>query len=91
MSSEKSIEPLSFEQIDFLLADWPDKNDLEPRPKQVIQAWRATSGTIVTRLVRELHEDASCHFRMPDTPPFLKDQKIQALVAFSIPDPDSGL
>ena len=43
-----------------------------------------TSGTVVMRLVYELHKDASCLFRMPDTPPFLKDKKIQALIAYQI-------
>ena len=91
MPSKKSIEPLSFRQIDFLFKNWPDENDLEPRPKLVIRAWRATSSTEITRLVQRLHEDESCHYRVQDTGPFRKDQKIQAIIAYQVPIPGSDV
>ena len=91
MLPEKSIEPLSFVQIGFFLENWPDENDLEGRPQQVIQAWRATPGTEVTRLVHGLHEDEPCHYSMSDTAPFRKDQNLQALIAHQVPIPGSDV
>ena len=90
MSTGKSTDSLSVRQIEYLLDNWPDKHDRLPRPKAVSEAWHSVPAADITRLIKQMHDDESCSFHQP-APPFLKEQKIQALIAHQIAIPGSDV
>ena len=57
MSTGKSTDSLSVRQIEYLLDNWPDKNDLLPRPKAVSDAWHSVPAADITRLIKQMHDD----------------------------------